>query len=264
MNVTHQVKHVIQTGLRQVGYELRRVPSAPTARDPATPPPDWPWGWIRATRSIGTIIDIGANDGRFADFLARYFKPASVYVFEPLRSCLPALEALAADLPNVRVFNLALSDRSGTAPLYENSYPPSTSLYRVGETMRREFPFAAGETATVVDLARLDDVVDPALLDRDIFLKVDVQGAEAEVIRGGREVFGASACVLIEMTFISMYHGQPLFEEVHDLLHGLGLRLAGVRNQICSTRSGEPLFAHCLYVRDDRRPRPAVEEAGAP
>jgi FkbM family methyltransferase len=254
-----RVKHVIQTGLRRFGYELRRV--SPSTDSLVAPPGDWPWGWIRTTHDIGTVIDIGANDGRFAEFLARYFKPSSLYVFEPLRSCLPALQALAADLPNVRVFNLALSDRSGTAPLYENSYPPSTSLFRVGETMRREFPYTAGETPTVVELAQLDDLVDVERLDREILLKVDVQGAEAEVIRGGRAVFAASACVLIEMTFVSMYRGQPLFEDVHDLLHGLGLRLAGVRNQICSTGSGEPLFAHCLYVRDDGRAGRDLEEA---
>lgn len=246
----HEVKHIIQSGLRRLGYELRRVPPASGAGSTAPPAaPDWPWSWIRATRTIGTVIDIGANDGRYADFLAGYFKPSSLYVFEPLPACLPALRALADSFPDVHIFNVALADRAGRAELYENSYPPSTSLYRVAEAMRREFPYAAGETPTDVEVARLDDLVDVKQLARDIFVKIDVQGAEAQVIRGGRAVFAASAFVLIEMTFVSMYQGQPLFDEVHALLGELGLRLAGMKNQICSTTTGEPLFAHCLYVR---------------
>ena len=38
-------------------------------------------------------------------------------------------------------------------------------------------------------------------------------------------------------------------QSADQLLGELGLRLAGMKNQICSTTTGEPLFAHCLYVR---------------
>jgi hypothetical protein len=68
------------------------------------------------------------------------------------------------------------------------------------------------------------------------------------VIQGGIKTFSLARCVLIEMSFVLMYKEQPLFEEVHSLLVGLGFRLAGIKNQIVSSQ-GQPLFAHCFYLR---------------
>ena len=93
-------------------------------------------------------------------------------------------------------------------------------------------------------------------LERDIMIKIDVQGAEDRVIRGGRAVFSAAKIVLIEMSFVPFYDEQPLFEEVHGLLEACGLRLAGFKNQINDPGSGRPLFAHCLYRRPDSRRSP--------
>jgi hypothetical protein len=70
-------------------------------------------------------------------------------------------------------------------------------------------------------------------------------------------VLARARCVVIEMSFVALYEGQPQFEEVHDLLVRLGYRLAGLRNHIDSPRSGQPLFAHCLYLRSSGAPGPA-------
>lgn len=129
-----------------------------------------------------------------------------------------------------------------------NSYGPASSLLRVSAVSMGEFPQTRGETPTVVRVRRLDDVVDLASLPRNILIKIDLQGLEDRVIRGGEHVFGAAQVALVEMSFEAIYDGQPLFEEVHDALVRCGLRFAGIKNQV-SSRTGQPLFAHCYYVR---------------
>ena len=102
-----------------------------------------------------------------------------------------------------------------------------------------------------VTVARLDDILPADSIEPDVMIKIDVQGAEDRVIRGGRAVFSRASIVLIEMSFVPFYEGQPLFEEVHRLLVDCGLRLAGIKNQINDPASGRPLFAHCLYHRPE-------------
>jgi FkbM family methyltransferase len=240
-NLLRVAKQTVAKTVRRFGYELQRIKDAPA------PQPDF-WVWLRQSQQIRTVIDIGANVGEFAAFLFRYFQPNALYAFEPLPSCQSALQARAAVSPNFQVFPLALSDHAGRECFYENSYPPSSSLLRIGDISRQEFPQTSGESPCVVQVALLDSVLRAADLEKNIFIKIDVQGVEDRVIRGGRNVFAAASCVLIEMSFASMYDGQPLFEEVHVLLADLGLRFAGMKNQIAA-RSGQPLFAHCLYVR---------------
>jgi FkbM family methyltransferase len=247
----------VRSGLNRLGYDIRRLGREPSAAADVAAASDV-LGWLSTTQTIATVIDIGANTGDFGEFLSSILRPHRVYAFEPLPACLPALRAKARTLPGLTVFDVALSDQAGEATFFINSYHPSSSLLRVGEISREEFPHTAGETPIRVRLARLDDMLDVAKLERDIFIKIDVQGVEDRVIRGGGRVFGAASSVLVEMSFVPMYDGQPLFEEIHDLLVGLGLRFAGIRNQVSSTTTSQPLFAHCLYVRATpaQAPRP--------
>jgi FkbM family methyltransferase len=222
---------------------------------PRSGAPDWDvWDWVKTTSQIRTIIDIGANDGSFAEFLNRFFQPAVLHVVEPLPSCQPKLAALKQRIPHMTIHQLALGETPGAVQFFENEMGPASSLLPVSDVHRQVFPESEHRRISTVQSARLDDVLPVETLERDIMIKVDVQGVEDRVIRGGRAVFSAARIVLVEMSFVPMYDGQPLFEEVHDLLRECGLRLAGFKNQIEEPGSARPLFAHCLYRRPDAAP----------
>ena len=218
-----------------------------------TPPPPPPardvWLWVRSTVPVKTIIDIGANTGDYAEFLDRFFQPAAIYAFEPLTSCQPRLQQLAERLGHMQVFQIALDDHEGEETFWENDYGPSSSLLHVSDIHKQAFPHTENESQATAKVARLDDILDVSTLGRDILIKIDVQGVEDRVIRGGRAVFSAAEMVLIEMSFLPMYEQQPIFDEINDLLRSCGLRLAGVKNQIEDPATGQPLFVHCFYRR---------------
>lgn len=229
------------------------VSQAEPVRFSPTPPPSKDvWSWLHTSASIGTVIDIGANTGDYAEFLNSFFKPNAIFAFEPLASCQPRLQALAEQIPHLRVFQVALADEAGEEPFWENDYGPSSSLLHVSDIHKRAFPHTAGESQSRVQLARLDDMLDASTLEGDIFIKIDVQGVEDRVIKGGQAVFSAAELVLVEMSFVAMYESQPMFEEIHSLLTACGLRFVGMKNQIDDPDTGQPLFVHCFY----RRPRP--------
>jgi FkbM family methyltransferase len=233
-----------QRRVRRYGYSLVTAPPRGAGA------PVWDvWDWIRASTRIRTVIDIGANDGSYASYLNEFFSPEVIHAFEPLVEGQAQLTALSRDMPNLRVHHQALSDEAGTATFFRNGYGPASSLLRVSEHSRRAFPETGNESPEHIVTARLDDVLPANSLKRDILIKIDVQGAEDRVIRGGTAVFSAAAIVMIELSFVPIYDGQPLFEEVHALLQACGLRLAGFKNQIDEPQTGQPLFAHCLYHR---------------
>jgi FkbM family methyltransferase len=237
---------IVQRRLRRYGYSLVPAP----ARGAGTPIWDV-WSWIRETSDVHTIIDIGANVGSYVEYLNGYFQPDAIHAVEPQADCLPKLEALRATIPSLKIHPLALADEAGEETFFQNGYGPASSLLHVSELSKHAFPETERESATTVRVARLDDVLDAASLQHDVLIKIDVQGVEDRVIRGGRAVFSAAKIVLIEMSFTAMYESQPLFEEVHTLLEECGLRLAGFKNQIDRVETGQPLFAHCFYRRPD-------------
>ena len=199
-----------------------------------------------------TLIDIGANDGAFGEFLVRFLQVEKAFFFEPQAKLHPIIEGRDLCGAERRIFGEALSDEVGEVDFFENSNHPSSSLLPVTEHSTREFPQTAGEQITKVKTARLDDLLNEQDLFNKVFLKIDVQGAEDKVIRGGERIFKRADFVLIEMSYVPFYKDQPLFEEVHEQLRELGFRFVGIKNQINSSDTGQPLFCHCLYRNTGR------------
>jgi FkbM family methyltransferase len=207
------------------------------------------WTWLRVSGGIRTILDIGANNGEFAEFLSTYFDAKRTIAIEPLPGCAAQIRPREKAIRNLTVFECAVSDHEGRAVLFENAYAPASSLLPVSKISTDEFPQTAGHQKEVgVAVRRLDDLIDLDTLEKEILIKIDVQGLEDKVIRGGEKTFRSAKFVMIEMSFVPMYDGQPLFEEAHELLVNLGFRFAGIKNQVDSPTTGQPLFVHCLYV----------------
>lgn len=207
-----------------------------------------PWPWLRSSFDFRTLLDIGANDGAFGAFIAGFLKTERAYFFEPQPSCLPEIRRLTRDLPHAEILPLALSDRSARVMFHQTNQNASSSLLHLGAPHLAAFPEIREARTFEVEARTLDEVMEGRELPREILIKMDVQGVEDRVIRGGAEVFRRARAVLVEMSFVQLYEGQALFEEVHESLAACGLRFSGMRNQIVSTR---PLFGHCIYVRPD-------------
>ena len=129
---------------------------------------------LRARQLIdlhGICLDIGANIGNHALFFAPHF--AQVLAFEPNPRTFVLLQLNATLAPNVRVFNIGLSDAAGTATL-------SVPADNIGmATLQPGSPGAA----VVCTLQRLDDV--PELAGQRVALvKIDVEGHEPAALRG--------------------------------------------------------------------------------
>jgi FkbM family methyltransferase len=207
-----------------------------------------PFPWLKREFRLRTLVDIGANTGEYGGFLARHFEVRRAYFFEPLPSCHAALEEVARHSGG-EIFACALSDQDGSSTFFETQYGPSSSLLTPDAGAVAEFPQNAVCASSEVVLRRLDDVLRDRPIDDDLLIKIDVQGVEDRVIRGGRDAFRRARVVLVEMCFVPFYEGQPLFEEVHALLTEAGLRLAGIHNQIMMPKSGRPAFGHFIYTR---------------
>jgi FkbM family methyltransferase len=208
-----------------------------------------PFQWLAQSFEFRTLIDIGANDGAYGAFIARALRIPRAYFFEPQPACQAALRSVAAGVSHAEIFQTALSDQEGETEFLETGYGPSSSLLPPDAQALREFPQNAVTRRFRVPQHRLDDVLADRSLEDDLILKIDVQGLEDKVILGGRQIFRRARVALIEMSFVPLYEGQPLFEEVHDLLVQCGLRFAGIKNQIMMPKTLRPAFAHCIYLR---------------
>jgi FkbM family methyltransferase len=177
---------------------------------------------------VATVLDVGANRGQFAVHARHRWPNATVISFEPLPLAAARMRALFARDPNVRVEELALGASSGWADLHLSRADDSSSLLPIGAQQVKLFPGTDEVGTTPVRVQRLDDVLAAADLSRPVLLKIDVQGGELGVLQGAATVLGAIDVIICECSWLELYDGQALADDVIAFLDGHGFTQATV------------------------------------
>ncbi|MGA7435721.1 MAG: FkbM family methyltransferase, partial [Solirubrobacterales bacterium] len=180
-----------------------------------------PFGFDHAT-----VIDVGASRGQFALFAVRRFPEAKVICFEPLPEPRAALTRALGDRVDLHAH--AVGSSAGTAVINISASDDSSSLLPIGERQVEEFPGTQAESSLEVEVKTLDSVVAAEKLPAPVLLKVDVQGLELEVLKGASETLTRVDEALIECSFVELYEGQALADDVIGLMRDNGHRLAGI------------------------------------
>ena len=194
---------------------------------------------------VGSLIDVGANRGQFALLVRDRFPNAPIHAFEPLPAEADVVQSVVA--APLTCHTLALGASLGEATFYVTSKRDSSSLFKPGTAQTA----ASGITltsATKVRVARLSDVVDIATLPHPILMKIDVQGGELDVLKGAEDALPLIDAIYTEVSFVTLYEGQPLASEITTFLHKHGFELRGVYNHFFAAGVG-PTQADFLYVR---------------
>jgi FkbM family methyltransferase len=234
------MKRVVKRAARALGLEIRRTL------------PYEPYQWI-AQSNIRTVLDVGANTGEFAAHMQRLLPESRIYSFEPLAVCYRKLTERMNGCPGFKAFPYALGDANGTATIHHNAFAPSSSLLPMEQLHREAFPFSGETVDERIEIRRLDDVVSDREVIRDLLVKIDVQGFEDKVIRGGERVISQASILVVETSFLPLYVGQLLFDPLYDLLRGHGFVFVGCEEAIRDPRNGTILQADSIFMKDPHR-----------
>ena len=191
------------------------------------------------------IVDVGASVGSWSILALAHWPTARYSLFEPLVEHTELLEKLRQGCPNVSWFPYALGSQKGELSL--SIYPDqldAASLAYAGPGSRR------------IPVETLDGLVAAGQIPPAELLKIDVQGFEREVLRGGGQFLQGVAVAIIETYFFHFAPGMTLFHELVAIMHGHGFRVyevidpiarpcdgAVAQCDICFVREGHPLVA---------------------
>lgn len=172
--------------------------------------------------ALETIIDAGANQGQFA-IAANYFYPGvHIHSFEPLPKVFPILERNTGRFTNIKTYNVALGNSSGMLEFYSNDYSHASSALQVSTLQQNMLPKTGNVKRIEIPVQRLDDLRPHLNFHAPVLLKMDVQGFEKEVLKGANNSLQQIDYLLFETSFIPMYDGEPLFDEMHQFVKELG------------------------------------------
>ena len=138
-------------------------------------------------------------------------------------------------------------------------YAPNTELLAMFEELEALMRVVRTET---IETRRLDDLRE--LLGDVDYVKLDVQGAELDVLRGAAKVLEDVAVVHTEVEFVPLYRDQPLLADVdaelrhngfafHKFVDTAACRFAGTPPEIGPAEASQSLWADAVYVKDFMR-----------
>jgi len=244
-DLSRRLKHHVWRLLHSAGYN---VASIAKQQAEATRLARERWRWLE-TLGIGTLVDIGANTGQFARQFLGVRPGCLVYSFEPLRDCFDELQRFAADTAGLTAFNVALGDSDGKAEFFRSEFSPSWSLLQMGESHKELFPHTRKVSSDSVAVARLDNYCDHIAVRGGLLIKIDVQGAEAQVLKGGRRLLQSADAVLVEVGYLPPYDGQATIQEISELLDESGLVFMGTVDEYLRPADSLPMYGDALFVR---------------
>ncbi|MBT5909673.1 MAG: FkbM family methyltransferase [Opitutae bacterium] len=166
-------------------------------------------------RSI-SFYDVGANHGRYAWLISEINPDASVIAFEPDPDNIELLRMTVShsDLKNVRIEVVALSDKAGQVSFHKDSHTSATGMISNGETPWVEKYL--GHATSTIDVRR--ETLDSFITEKTTpnLIKIDVEGHENEVLRGGGN------CLKNNKPLIIMESFPPKQEQAIDFLKDFG------------------------------------------
>ncbi|HFE39055.1 MAG TPA: FkbM family methyltransferase [Gammaproteobacteria bacterium] len=192
MNIISSLRRVVRRVFRNVGYQ-RKI--APDFVD------------VMHAHNIDVVLDVGANDGDYGREIRDRGYTGLIVSFEPNPVAYARLQASIATDPNWIAYSFAFGEENGEAELSIAENDAMSSIKGLTEFGQKT---GAKSISTVnIKVVRLDSfLAQHSELMGNIYLKIDTQGFEMEVLRGAGDVLAQIVAVQAEIALIHTYSNE--------------------------------------------------------
>jgi len=230
------IKKTVKKLFRKLGFDLIRY--SPISK-------------LFSSYKIDTVLDVGANVGQFAMGLRESGYKGRIISFEPLSGAYSHLLINSKNDPNwIIAPRMAIGNEEGkkTINVSGNSY--SSSILKMTDTHIKGAPDSAYVDSEEIYINKLDKIWKTFLKSEDnIFIKIDVQGYESQVLKGATNILSKIKGMQIELSLVPLYENQLLFRDMLDCITNLGFELWDILPGFRDKQSGKLLQFDGIFFR---------------
>lgn len=141
---------------------------------------------LKNKERLEVIFDVGANIGEWTDLVSKIIPTAYMYSFEPSKNTFKILsEKKHSD--RVRLYNIGLGEKKETANFYTYDNDSTLNSIYVRVVNDNKFLQANNIKTETIELDSIDNFCQINKIERISFLKIDVEGNELSVLKGGEQ-----------------------------------------------------------------------------
>lgn len=169
-----------------------------------------------STLQVSCVLDVGARVGDYALWLRNNGYRGSIISFEPVAANFAKLEKAAARDSNWHCFNYALGADESVSSINVSNHTEYSSFRQINATAQERLGEETHtERSETVEIHRLDSVLPglPVQAADRIYLKMDTQGWDLEVLKGAQSALGQVIALQTEVAVQPIYDEMPVMQE---------------------------------------------------
>lgn len=206
---------------------------------------------ILVDSKVDVIIDVGANTGQYAaQIIEQTSFRGQIISFEPLSSAFLKLSENSKNFSNWKVYNYGLGNTNQSSVINISGNSSSSSLLPMLPSHLKAAPQTLCIGKETIEMRKLDSIYDELNInDKEIYLKIDTQGYEKNVIKGAVKSLSKISIVQLELSLIPLYEGDNLYYEICKLMDDLGFTLIEIERGFTNKENGQLLQVDGIFKR---------------
>lgn len=233
----------------RLGYQIRRIEAGVSYEN----------AYTEQARLVGhdaqTIVEVGAADGRDAEYYAELFPQARILAVEPVPESYAKLASRMSRVDRLTAVNAALTTQVGKAEFHVARLADASSLLPAKPTGSNYDEYTTSRHTIEVETTTLDALCRQHGITEIDLLKMDVQGAEMRILSAACDLLERSAigAIYTEVQFTQFYHDAARFHDVAHFLSRHDFRLHNLYNLIHDHR-GQLLWGDAIFLHNAHHP----------
>ena len=204
---------------------------------------------------IDLVFDIGANVGQYATGIIDAGYAGKIVSFEPLTSAYSVIENESKKHTNWMVApRCAVGSKREEIEINISANSVSSTLLNMLDSHYQGAPDSKIIGKEKVQVYPLDEIgVEYSQSAKNIFIKIDVQGFEQELLKGAQAMIDKAVGVEMEISLIPLYENQNwLLPQVLDYMGNKGFQLTSIVPAFTDNNTGIVLQCNGIFFRNKK------------
>ena len=204
--------------------------------------------------NINSIIDVGANNGQFAEEIFKNGFNGYVLSFEPLKI---EHSNLLDKKIKMKKYNWEIAERCGLGASEKkleiniSGMRQSSSILNISEIHTSLYPKSANIDKEKISIFPLDNFYNKITnMKKNILVKIDTQGYELEILKGAKKTLDYINAIYVEVSLVELYKNQPLFDEILGYVKKAGFSVWSVDQAVGNKETGQTYQLDILFTKN--------------
>lgn len=201
---------------------------------------------------VDLVLDVGANIGQYAKSIRQLGYSGKIVSIEPLSTAYSQLQAVSSNDSLWEIApRCAIGNEEGEIAINIAANSMSSSALNMLDSHVNAAPQSMYCGLEKVKLSRLDSLARRYVMQdtKSVFLKIDVQGLEKQVIEGATQILPLVKGIQIELSLVPLYQDELTFTDMLKFMEGIGYELHAVIPGFTDLKTGRLLQMDGIFFQ---------------